>query len=102
LKFRPDDAYFISEEFLARLTIGAAFGLLYRCGLERANFEFNRAGQDVRLKVDRTAFAEFFGLTPDQTADLAGNPDRFEASPVRRVSEAKQWEFFLHFSKDEG
>ncbi len=101
LHFRADDAYFASEELIARLVIGAAFGLLHRCGLEEAAFTFVRHGMDVRLRVGKAAFDAFFGLSAEQMAQLAADPDRFETSPVRTVSERRQWEFFLHFSKSE-
>jgi len=102
LHFRADDAYFVSEEFIARLAVGAAFGLLYRCGLQHVACHFVRQGQDVRLRIARDAFAAFFGLSPEALERLASDPERFEASPVRTISAARQWEFFLQFSKEEG
>jgi len=101
LHFRADDAYFTSDEFIARLVIGAAFGLLHRCGLDHAVFTFVRNGNDVRLRVAKAAFDAFFALSAAQMARLASDPDRFEHSPVRNVTEARQWEFFLQFSKDD-
>ena len=100
LSFRPDDGYFANEEFIARLTIGAAFGLLYRCGLDEARFVFRRDGQEARLRVAKDAFAAFFGLTNEQMTRLAADPARFEESPVRTVSGSRQWEFYLQFTKD--
>lgn len=99
LHFRPDDAYFSSDELIARLVIGAAFGLLHRCGLEHAVFTFVRNGNDVRLRVAKAAFDSFFRLSAQQMARLARDPEHFETSSVRTVSEARQWEFFLQFSK---
>ena len=100
LRYRQADAYFVNDEFVARLVIGAAFGLLYRCGLGEVHFHFMRDGQDVPLHVSREAFAAFFGLDEEQMAALAADPARFDASPVHRVTEARQWEFYLQFTKD--
>ncbi len=99
LYFRGDDNYFVGEEFMARLAIGAAFGLFFRCAIEVATFWFYRNEQDVKLRVEKPAFNAFFGLNDKQMAKLAADPDRFEASPVHKVNEQRQWEFFLHFSK---
>lgn len=98
--FRGADDYFVNEEIIARLVIGAAFGLFYRCEIETAAFWFYRNETDVKLKVAKPAFNAFFGLTDDQMTKLAADPDRFEASPVHRVTEQRQWEFYLQFSKD--
>jgi len=99
LYFRGDDSYFASEEFMARLVMGGAFGLFFRCGIETATFWFYRNEQDVKLRVEKSAFNAFFGLNDAQMAKLAADPDRFEASPVHKVNEQRQWEFYLHFSK---
>ncbi len=99
--FRGDDAYFVSEEFMARLVIGAAFGFFYRCGIEAAVFWFFRNGEDVKLRIEQAAFNTFFGLSAEQMTKLASDPDRFDTSPVHRVSEQRQWEFYLQFSKDQ-
>jgi hypothetical protein len=98
--FRGADDYFVSEEFMARLVIGAAFGFFYRCGIEQAAFWFFRSETDVKLTIDKPAFNAFFGLNAKQMAKLAADPDKFEASPIHRVSEQKQWEFYLQVSKD--
>jgi hypothetical protein len=100
LSFRQDDRYFVNEEFIARLTIGAAFGLLFRCGLGEARFVFRRDGQEVRLRVAKDAFAAFFGLSAEQMQPIASDPARFEESPIHKVNGARQWEFFLQFTKD--
>ena len=100
LRYRQADSYFISEEFIARLVIGAAFGLLYRCNLDEVRFHFTRDGQDVPLHVSKDAYAAFFGLSEDQMSALTKDPARFDASPVHRVTEARQWEFYLRFAKD--
>jgi hypothetical protein len=99
--FRGDDDYFVSEEFMARLVIGAAFGFFFRCGLETATFWFFRNGEDVKLRVEQAAFNTFFGLNAEQMTRLASDPDRFDSSPVHRVNEQQQWEFYLQFSKDQ-
>lgn len=100
IHFRGADDYFVSEELMARLVIGAAFGLFYRCDMETATFRFRRNDADVKLSVDKPAFNAFFGLTGEQMTKLAADPDRFDTSPVHRVTERRQWEFFLQFSKD--
>ena len=99
--FRGDDDYFVGEEFLARLAIGAAFGFFYRCGVEKAAFWFFRNGEDVKLRFDKAAFNAFFGLSTEQMSKLAVDPNRFDASPVHQVNEQRQWEFYLQFSKDQ-
>jgi len=100
LHYRQADSYFINDEFVARLSIGAAFGLLYRCALGEVIFHYNREGQDVALHVTKEAFNGFFGLTEQQMTQLASDPDRFDVSPVHQVNESKQWEFYLQFTKD--
>jgi hypothetical protein len=100
LSFRQDDRYFVNEEFIARLTIGAAFGLLFRCGLGEARFVFHRDGQKLRLLVAKDAFAAFFGLRAEQMQRIASDPARFEESPIRKVNGSRQWEFYLQFTKD--
>lgn len=100
LSFRQDDRYFVSEEFIARLVIGAAFGLFFRCGLDEARFVFHRDGQEVRLRVAQDAFAAFFGMNAEQLNGIASDPARFEESPVRKVDGSRQWEFYLQFTKD--
>jgi hypothetical protein len=100
VSFRQDEGYFAHDEFIARLTIGAAFGLFYRCGLGEARFLFRRDGQEVRLRVGKEAFTAFFVLTEEQMTRIATDPARFEESPVHKVSGARQWEFYLQFTKD--
>ena len=100
VSFREDDRYFVNDEFVARLTIGAAFGLLYRCGLDEARFVFRRDGQEVGLRVAKADFAAFFGLTEAQMTRIASDPTRFEESPIHKVSGSRQWEFYLQFTKD--
>jgi len=99
LRFRPDDPYFASDEFCARLAIGAAFGLLYRCGLSEARIAFLRDGQHVNLRIGKDAFNRFFGLSEEQMTGIASDPARFEDSPVHKIAPARQWEFYLHFTK---
>jgi hypothetical protein len=101
VKYGPADSYFVNDEFVARLAIGAAFGLLYRCGLNEVRFHFVRDGQEVQLHVTKEGFNVFFKLTEEQMTRLATDPARFDASPVHMVSEARQWEFYLHFTKDD-
>jgi hypothetical protein len=100
LKYRQADTYFVNDEFVARLAIGAAFGLLYRCGVGEVRFLFTRDGQEVLLHVDKVGFNAFFKLTEEQMARFATDPARFDASPVHTVTEARQWEFYLQFTKD--
>jgi hypothetical protein len=99
LRFRRDDSYFGSEELAARIAIGAAFSLLYRFSFPLAVLHLTVKAEPVRLRIDRAAFAAFFGMTDEQMADLARHPDRWEASPIGKADERKQWEFFLKFSR---
>ncbi|MFI5399839.1 MAG: hypothetical protein ACHQZQ_02145, partial [SAR324 cluster bacterium] len=100
LRFRQDDRYFVNDEFFARLAIGAAFGLLCRCGLSEARFLFLRDGQEVNLRIGKDAFNRFFGLSEEQMTRIASDPARFEDSPVHKIDEKRQWEFYLQFTKN--
>lgn len=101
LSFRQDDGYFASDEFCARLAIGAAFGLLCRCGLSEARILFVRDGQEVNLSIGKDDFNRFFGLSEEQMTSIAADPARFEDSPVHKIVPARQWEFYLQFTKRE-
>jgi hypothetical protein len=99
LWFRPDEDYFGSEEVVARIAIGGGFALLYRFGFATVEFHAALHGEPVRLHVDKPEFADFFGMPEADLEALAKTPDRWDASPLGRVSDAQQWQFFLKFSK---
>jgi hypothetical protein len=99
LWFRTDDAYFGSEEVLARIAIGGGFALLHRFGFATVQLHATLNGQPVRLHVGQAEFDAFFGMTAEQLDALAKTPDRWDTSPIGRVSDERQWQFFLEFSK---
>lgn len=99
LWFRADDDYFSSEEVLARIAIGGAFSLLHRFAFEQAEFHMSLAAQPVRLRVPKAEFDAFFGMTAAALDSLAKTPDAWDRSPIGRVSDEQQWQFFLKFSK---
>jgi hypothetical protein len=99
LWFRPDENFFTSEEVVARVAIGGAFPLLHRFGFESAEFHTALAGQPVRLRVTKAEFDAFFSLSAAAMDALAKAPDQWDHSPIGRVTEQQQWQFFLKFSK---
>jgi hypothetical protein len=101
LWFRPDETYFSGEEFVARMAIGAGFVLLYRFGFAAVEAVLRMKDQNVRVALPREEFGAFFGLGAQALANLAKDPDGWDASPLAGVTPAKQWEFFLKFAKYE-
>ena len=99
LWFRKDDAYFASEEVAARIAIGGGFALLHRFGFNAAQFHMTLNGQPVGLRVAKPEFDAFFGMTAAELDAIAKTPDRWDDSPIGRVTAERQWQFFLEFSK---
>jgi hypothetical protein len=101
VRFRRAEGYLDSERDLALAGVGTGFSLLYGRGYDTVVLRFDRGERPVRMRLERAAFARFFGLSGDQMAALASDWQRFQTSPVKTISPERQQAFYEAFARPE-